>query len=291
MPPRCHWRGAHGFRSPPVLLQHWKRFWTDVVAPDAATVDRQSAFPERGVNALAAAGLLGAISSPEVGGLGLGSGAAAVVGRVAEECGSTAMVSCMHYCGDGRAGGVRLRRGPARPPPARISAHWPSAKPARAATSGRPSAPHARRRRRRSSTRRKAGSHRRHNATAYVWSSQPLRRTAGEHALARPGDAGHPRRRGRSTASGCAATIPRLSSADGVRVPESRDARRRRQGLRNHDGRRAAGVQRPQRRCSIGLMESAVQRTAEHASGAVTRNRLRPSPICRRSETTSRACE
>ena len=43
---------------------------------------------------------MGAVSAPEVGGLGLGfRGAAAIVGRLAEECGSTAMVVCMHYCG------------------------------------------------------------------------------------------------------------------------------------------------------------------------------------------------
>ena len=99
MPPRCHWRGAH--------VSRFRRFYFSIgknlyrrVAPDAATVDRQSAFPERGVNALAAAGLLGAVSAPEVGGLGLGfRGAATVVGRLAQECGSTAMVVCMHYCG------------------------------------------------------------------------------------------------------------------------------------------------------------------------------------------------
>jgi alkylation response protein AidB-like acyl-CoA dehydrogenase len=39
-------------------------------------------------------------SAPEVGGLGLGfHGAAAIVGRLAQESGSTAMVVCMHYCG------------------------------------------------------------------------------------------------------------------------------------------------------------------------------------------------
>ena len=52
------------------------------------------------MKALAAAGLLGAVSAPEVGGLGLGfRGAATIVGRLAQECGSTAMVVCMHYCG------------------------------------------------------------------------------------------------------------------------------------------------------------------------------------------------
>ena len=63
-----------------------EKICTDVVGPDASTVDRQRAFPERGVNALAAAGLLGAVSAPEVGGLGLGfRGAATVVGRLAQE--------------------------------------------------------------------------------------------------------------------------------------------------------------------------------------------------------------
>jgi alkylation response protein AidB-like acyl-CoA dehydrogenase len=53
---------------------------TEIVAPDAAAVDRDGRFPERGLQALGAAGLLGAVSAPEVGGLGLGfRGAAAIV--------------------------------------------------------------------------------------------------------------------------------------------------------------------------------------------------------------------
>lgn len=72
---------------------------TDVAA-NAAAVDRDGAFPKPSIEALAAAGLLGALSSPDSGGLGLGlSGAARIVHRVAEECGSTAMVLVMHYCG------------------------------------------------------------------------------------------------------------------------------------------------------------------------------------------------
>src|SRR5262245_18821223 len=73
---------------------------TEIVGPDAAAVDRDGAFPERAVKALGAAGLLGAISAREVGGLGLGvRGAATIVGRLAQECGSTAMVACMHFSG------------------------------------------------------------------------------------------------------------------------------------------------------------------------------------------------
>jgi alkylation response protein AidB-like acyl-CoA dehydrogenase len=63
-------------------------------------VDRDSAFPDQAIESLKAASFLGAMSSPEMGGLGLGlGGAAKIVRRVAEECGSTAMVLCMHYCG------------------------------------------------------------------------------------------------------------------------------------------------------------------------------------------------
>ena len=70
------------------------------VAANAAAVDRNGAFPKQSIEALAAAGLLGALSSTECGGLALGlPGAARIVRRVAEECGSTAMVLAMHYCG------------------------------------------------------------------------------------------------------------------------------------------------------------------------------------------------
>lgn len=77
-----------------------ERVCADIVAPQAATVDRESAFPTESIRALAAAGLLGALSSVGSGGLDLGLwGAARIVRRVAEECGSTAMVLTMHYCG------------------------------------------------------------------------------------------------------------------------------------------------------------------------------------------------
>lgn len=73
---------------------------TDTIAKEAIAVDRDGAFPEKSVNALKEAGLLGALSSPDVGGLGLGlRGAATIVERIARECGSTAMVTCMHFSG------------------------------------------------------------------------------------------------------------------------------------------------------------------------------------------------
>jgi alkylation response protein AidB-like acyl-CoA dehydrogenase len=77
-----------------------ERVSTDSVRPHAAAVDRDSAFPTESIRALAADGLLGALSSTDSGGLDLGLlGAARIVRRIAEECGSTAMVLTMHYCG------------------------------------------------------------------------------------------------------------------------------------------------------------------------------------------------
>jgi alkylation response protein AidB-like acyl-CoA dehydrogenase len=70
------------------------------IATSAAAVDRDGSFPSESINALTSAGLLGVMSSRDAGGLGLGlHGAARVVQRVAEECGSTAMVLTMHYSG------------------------------------------------------------------------------------------------------------------------------------------------------------------------------------------------
>jgi alkylation response protein AidB-like acyl-CoA dehydrogenase len=70
-----------------------------IAAKHAVDVDR-GAFPTDTINALREAGLLGLVSSTDVGGKGLGLPAAMhVVERLARECGSTAMVVCMHYCG------------------------------------------------------------------------------------------------------------------------------------------------------------------------------------------------
>lgn len=72
----------------------------EVVAARAAEVDGKSAFPAAAVAAFGEAGLLGLMASPDVGGLGHGpSVAARVIERVARECGSTAMVLTMHYAG------------------------------------------------------------------------------------------------------------------------------------------------------------------------------------------------
>ena len=67
-------------------------------AANAAAVDG-GAFPSATLAVMREAGLLGLVSATSVGGKGEGLAAAAhVVERLARECGSTAMVVCMHYC-------------------------------------------------------------------------------------------------------------------------------------------------------------------------------------------------
>ncbi|MCA9665373.1 MAG: acyl-CoA/acyl-ACP dehydrogenase [Myxococcales bacterium] len=71
-----------------------------VITEHALAVDKEARFPKESLAALREAGLMGLISSTDVGGLGQGLRAAGeVIERIARECGSTAMVLCMHYCG------------------------------------------------------------------------------------------------------------------------------------------------------------------------------------------------
>ena len=72
----------------------------EVIRPAAAEIDQIGNFPRAAMDALSKGGLLGLLSAEEVGGMGQGLRAAAlVIERVAQECASTAMVLCMHYAG------------------------------------------------------------------------------------------------------------------------------------------------------------------------------------------------
>ncbi len=74
----------------------------DVIAPSAQEIDKTGSFPSDGIAALGKAGLLGLLSSKDVGGQGEDLGAAAaVIERLAGACGSTAMVTLMHYAAVG----------------------------------------------------------------------------------------------------------------------------------------------------------------------------------------------
>lgn len=91
-------KGATG--SEPSYLTELNRVIDEVIAPSSHEIDRTGEFPRAALEALARAGLLGLISSKEVGGLGEAHRAASqVVERIATACASTAMVVCMHYAG------------------------------------------------------------------------------------------------------------------------------------------------------------------------------------------------
>ena len=245
-----------------------EKICTDVVAQDAATVDRQSAFPDRGVNALAAAGLLGAVSAPEVGGLGLGfRGAATVVGRLAQECGSTAMVVCMHYCGTAvleALGSRDVRQAAAS------GAHLSTLAFSEAGSRSHFWAPVGTAMREGhevSLTAQKSWVTSASRATAYVWSSQPLEAGAGRSTLwLVPSGTSGIQVQGPFDGLGLRGNDSSPVSADGVRVPES--------AMLGEDGKGFDIMMSAvlpmfnvlNAACSIGIMESAVQRTAQHAS-------------------------
>jgi alkylation response protein AidB-like acyl-CoA dehydrogenase len=84
----------------PPYLQALESVVVDVIGLHAMAVDSAGAFPRESIEALRAAGLLGLVSASDVGGGGEGLRAATqVVERIAQTCGSTAMIVCMHYAG------------------------------------------------------------------------------------------------------------------------------------------------------------------------------------------------
>jgi alkylation response protein AidB-like acyl-CoA dehydrogenase len=246
-----------------------EKICTEVVAPDAASVDRDGAFPERGLNALADAGLMGAVSAPEVGGLGLGvRGAANIVGRLAQDCGSTAMVVCMHFCGatvlDAFAS-REVRRAAAS------GEHLSTLAFSEAGSRSHFWAPVS------SATRgdgqvtlnaRKSWVTSASYATAYVWSSQPVTSGTGFSTLwlvpaGTPGLQVH----GSFDGLGLRGNDSSPVWADDVRVPES--------AILGEDGKGFDIMMNAvlpmfnvlSAACSVGIMESAVQQTAQHVSG------------------------
>lgn len=82
----------------PEMEASLERIAAEVTKKHAPAVDAQATFPSATLDALRDAGLLGLVSAKEFGGAGEGLRAATtVVERLARECGSAAMVVCMHY--------------------------------------------------------------------------------------------------------------------------------------------------------------------------------------------------
>lgn len=95
-------------------LQTLDAIIADIIAPAAPATDREAAFPRAAIDGLGKAGLLGLVSSADVGGMGLGlAEAAQLIERIAKACPSTAMVVCMHLCATTvleKTGSERVRR-------------------------------------------------------------------------------------------------------------------------------------------------------------------------------------
>jgi alkylation response protein AidB-like acyl-CoA dehydrogenase len=240
----------------------------ETIGPAAAAVDRDGAFPEKSMEALKLAGLLGAMSAPEVGGSGLGvPGAAAIIGRVAQECGSTAMVLCMHYCGtavlEAHANETVRCAAPSGDHLSTLafseagsrSHFWAPAGVAR--SDGDSVILNAQKSWVTSASR----------ATAYVWSSKPLQAEGASTLWLVPAGTNGIAVQGPFEGLGLRGNDSSPVNGKDVRVP--------REAMLGGDGKGfdiMMGIVLPvfnvlTAACSVGLMEAAVQRTAAHAAG------------------------
>lgn len=244
-----------------------ERACAETIGPSAVEVDRTGSFPAASIAALKAAGLLGAVSAREVGGLALGAtGAAAIIERVARECASTAMVLCMHYCGvavlEAHAS-VDVRRAAASgehlstlafSEEGSRSHFWAPLGTARA--DGADVVLDAR----------KSWVTSASTATAYVWSSKPLAVEGLSTLWLVPRQSSGVTLNGRFDGLGLRGNDSAPVAANGARVPRT--------AMLGEDGRGFAIMMEVvlplfnilNAACSLGLMEAAVSRSAQHAS-------------------------
>jgi alkylation response protein AidB-like acyl-CoA dehydrogenase len=242
---------------------------SQTIGPEAVRLDGRGAFPELGLKALSAAGLMGAASAVEVGGLGLGfRGAADIVGRLAQDCGSTAMVVCMHYCGAAvleKFAPIEIRRAAASgehlstlafSEAGSRSHFWAPVSTARC--TGDDVYLDARKSFVTSASR----------ATAYVWSSRPLQEGTGPSTLwLVPSNTLGIRVQGSFDGLGLRGNDSSPITADGARVPATSRLGEDGKGFDVMMGTVLPIFNILNAACSIGIMEAAVRRTAEHASG------------------------
>jgi alkylation response protein AidB-like acyl-CoA dehydrogenase len=257
----------------------------ETIGPAAVEVDTSGSFPARSIEALAKAGLMGAVSAAEAGGIGLSfAGAADIVRRVAQECGSTAMVLCMHYCGVAvleAEGPIEVRRAAASG--AHLSTlafseegsrshFWSPVSTARA--DGAEVVLEAR----------KSWVTSASAATAYVWSSRPLAAEGLSTLWLVPASTRGVQVSGRFDGLGLRGNDSTPVVARGARIPAA--------SMLGEDGKGfdiMMGIVLPMfnvlsAACAVGLMESAVRRTAEHAAAvrhADTGDRLADLPTIR----------
>jgi alkylation response protein AidB-like acyl-CoA dehydrogenase len=236
-----------------------------VVREHAVEVDQTGTFPTAALDAVREAGLFGLVSSPDVGGLGAGPRAAAeVVARLAQECASTSMVVCMHYCGAAvieKYGTEDVRRAIAK------GEHLSTLAFSEAGSRSHFWAPL-------SSAKKADGGVRldankswvtsAQHATAYVWSSQPMAGKEASTLWLVPRDAAGLTMTAQYDGLGLRGNDSAPIKAEGVVVPES--------ARLGEDG-AGFGIMMEtvlpmfnllEASCGIGLMEAAVERTAKH---------------------------
>jgi len=240
----------------------------DTIAPAAPEVDKTGAFPDRALDALRGAGLLGATSSQDVGGLGLGlREASTIVRRVARDCGSTAMVLCMHYSGVSvleALGDKETRRAVAS------GRHLSTLAFSEVGSRSHFWAPLGTAARHGSGVvlnGRKSWVTSASKATAYVWSSKPLAAEGFSTLWLVPANAPGLSVRGPFDGLGLRGNDSSPVGAENVKVPESAMLGEDGRGFDVMMGTVLPVFQVLNTSFSVGAMESAVERTAAHASG------------------------
>lgn len=230
------------------------------IVEHAVRVDREGSFPAASIGALREAGLLGLDAGPRA--------AAEVVERVAAACGSTAMVLTMHYAG----AAVIRKLGPAAVREAIASGeHLSTLAFSEAGSRSQFWVPVSTARRGAETgtvvldAKKSFVTSARH-ATAYVWSSKPLRAEGLSTIWLVPADAPGLDRSAGFDGLGLRGNDSGPVSANGVVVPE---ANRLGEDGKGFDV--MMGVVLPlfnvlSAACSIGLMEAAVSRTVAHAT-------------------------
>ena len=225
-------------------------------------------FPTATVDALRETGLLGLISSVDMGGMGQGPRAAAqVVERLARECASSAMVTCMHYSGAAvieQYGNEETRRELAAgnhlstlafSEAGSRSHFWAPLSTAEAGPSGIKLNAH------------KSWVTSASHATAYVWSSQPLSAEGPSTIWLVPANSEGLEKPGPFTGLGMRGNDSTPVKASNVVVPESAQLGEDGAGFGIMMETVLPWFQVMNAACSIGLMEGATARACEHASG------------------------
>jgi alkylation response protein AidB-like acyl-CoA dehydrogenase len=257
-------------RLNPEVVKKLDAVATDVASHHAEAVDRDGAFPKASMDALAAAGLFGLISARDVGGMGLGPGAATLaVERMARECGSTAMILAMHYAGTSvieKYGPADVRRDIAS------GKHLSTLAFSEAGSRSHFWAPTSTAQRgaegwitlnAQKSWITSAG-----NATAYVWSSKPVEGREASTLWLVPREAKGLRMPNPYNGLGLRGNDSRSVTAEGVGVPDSNRLGGDGEGFAIMMQTVLPGFNLMNAAFSVGLMEGAVARTATHASGS-----------------------